>query len=166
VKRLSPKWQRWLKAFHSFFACMWVGAAIVLGAKQFFVNPVNGGELFGIHDTMKFIDDFIIIPGAMGVRLTAIIYSVWTIWGWFTHRWITAKWLICLYGVAFGTFPLGPWQNSLVRIARDEGISDLGNPTYLHNTRMLYVFGPFQVYTLAFAVFVTALRPWQRKPKR
>ena len=66
MKQLSPKNQRWLKGFHSLFACMWVGAAIVLSVKQFFVNPSTGRELYGITSTMDFIDIVIIIPGALG----------------------------------------------------------------------------------------------------
>jgi hypothetical protein len=165
MKRIGPTGQRWLKAFHSFFACMWVGAAIVLAVKQFFVTPSQGGELYGIQATMEFIDDFIIIPGAVGVMLTGLIYSIWTNWGWFKHRWITVKWLICLYGVIFGTYPLGPWQSGLVRLAGEKGMAALTDPTYRHNAKMLYLFGTFQVCTLIFAVFVTALRPWQKKAR-
>jgi len=47
----GPKGQRWLKGFHSFFGCMWVGAAIVLSVKQFFINPSDGAELYGITST-------------------------------------------------------------------------------------------------------------------
>jgi hypothetical protein len=144
---------------------MWVGAAIVLSIKQFFVRPESAGELYGIHETMKFIDDFVIIPGAIGVLLTAIVYSVWTNWGWFKYRWITVKWLICIYGIAIGTYPLGPWQTELVNLAKDRGMSALANPVYVQNTTMLYILGTFQVCTLVFAIFLTALRPWQRKVK-
>ena len=165
MKKLSPRGQRWLKGFHSYFACMWVGAAIVLSVKQFFVNPSDGGELYGITATMDFIDIFIIIPGALGVLLTGLIYSVWTNWGWFKHSWITVKWVICVYGVVFGTYPLGPWMSGLARISRDKGLAALSDPTYLHNRTMLYAFGTFQVATLIFAVFITALKPWKKKAK-
>ena len=165
MKKLPPRGQRWLKGFHSFFACMWVGAAIVLSVKQFFVNPANGGELYGIMSTMDFIDIFIIIPGAVGVLLTGLIYSIWTHWGWFKHNWITVKWIICLYGVIFGTYPLGPWLSEMSHISNSLGLSALSDATYLHNRTMLYLFGTFQVSTLIFAVFITALKPWKKKAK-
>jgi hypothetical protein len=165
MKKLSPRGQRWLKGFHSYFACMWVGAAIVLSVKQFFVHPTDGGELYGITATMDFIDVFIIIPGAMGVLLTALIYSVWTHWGWFKHNWITVKWIICVYGVVFGTYPLGPWMSGLARISKEQGLAALSDPNYLHNRTMLYAFGTFQVATLIFAVFITALKPWKKHAK-
>ncbi len=166
MKKLGQKGQRWLKGFHSLFACMWVGAAIVLSVKQLFVNPSNGKELYGIMSTMDFIDIFIIIPGAIGVLVTGLIYSVWTNWGWFKHKWITVKWIICLYGVVFGTYPLGPWMSSLAHISKKQGISALSDPIYLHNRTMLYVFGTLQAATLIFAVFITAVKPWGKAQKR
>jgi len=163
MKKLSPEGQRWLKSFHCLFACMWVGAAIVLSVKQFFVNPSNGGELYGITSTMDFVDIFIIIPGAIGVFLTGLMYSILTNWGWFKHNWITVKWIICLYGIIFGTYPLGPWMGSLADISKEQGMGALLNPTYIHNRIMLYTFGTFQAITLIFAVFITPLKPWKKK---
>lgn len=165
MKKLSPVGQRWLKSFHVFFASMWVGAAIVLSAKIFFISPSGGEELYGIHATMDFIDIFIIIPGAFGVLLTGIVYSVWTNWGWFRHRWIMVKWAICIYGIVIGTYPLGPWQTSLMDISKGKGLGALSDPTYLHNKHMLYVIGTFQVLTLVFAVFVSGLKPWEKRAK-
>ena len=46
--------------------------------KQFFINPMDGRELYGILATMDFIDFFVIIPGAIGCLLTALFYSIWT----------------------------------------------------------------------------------------
>jgi len=88
MKKLKSRGQRALKFFHLFFACMWVGAAIVLSVKQFFVSPSGGEELYGIQSTMKFIDDFIIIPGAVGALLTGVVYSGWTAWGWFIRPYV------------------------------------------------------------------------------
>jgi uncharacterized membrane protein len=163
MKRLGSGGQRWLKAFHSLFACMWVGAAIVLSVKQFFVSAATGGELYGITATMDFIDVFIIIPGAIGVLLTGLIYSVWTHWGWFKHTWITVKWVICLYGVGFGTYPLGPWMSELADRSKEMGLAALADPVFRHNRTMLYAFGTFQAATLVVAVFITALKPWKRR---
>ena len=38
MKKLGARGQRWLKVFHLFSACLWVGAAVVLSVKQFFVR--------------------------------------------------------------------------------------------------------------------------------
>jgi uncharacterized membrane protein len=165
VKKLNPRGQRWLKSLHVLFASVWVGAAVVLGAKQFFVNPSDGGELYGILSTMNFVDYFVIIPGAVGILLTGIVYSVWTNWGWFKHKWILVKWIICIYGIAFGTYPLGPWLDGLVDRSKEQGLRALSDPSYVHNEHMLRIFGTFQILTLIFAIFISVLKPWEQKER-
>jgi hypothetical protein len=107
MKKLGSRGQRWLKCFHVLSAGIWVGCAVTLTIKQFFVAPKNGSELYGVVATLDFIDLFVLVPGAIGTLITALIYSLWTKWGWFKHNWIIVKWIICLFGIIFGTFWLG-----------------------------------------------------------
>ena len=72
------------------------------------------------------------------------------------------KWVICLYGVIFGTYPLGPWMKGLVQISQKAGLGALSDPVFLHNRKMLLIFGTFQTLTLVFAVFITSLKPWKK----
>jgi len=120
-------------------------------------------ELYGINISMKFIDDFIIIPGAIGCLITGHIYSIYTNWGWFKHRWITVKWIIAIGAIIYGTFCIGPWLNSLPPIAKMEGLNALTNQTYIHNKTMLYYYGTFQTLGLIFALFISILKPWKKK---
>ena len=163
MKKLSPGGMKWLKSFHIMFGCVWLGSAVCLAVSQFFVNPSNGMELYGINSAMHFMDYFVLVPGASGVLLTALIYSIWTNWGWLKHKWVAVKWLICLYGVIFGTYPLGPWQTGLTHISKEKGLTALLDPNYLHNRNMLYIFGTFQAATLIFAVFLSVLKPWKKR---
>ncbi len=163
MKKMSSSGQRWLKCFHVFFSCVWVGAAVCLTGMLISITADDGMELYGIHVSMKFIDDFMIIPGAMGCLLTALVYSIFTNWGWFKHNFVTVKWIINLSGVIFGTFWLGPWMNALPPITKAEGLDALENPTFVHNTTMLYIFGTVQALTLIFAVFISVIKPWKRK---
>ena len=163
MKKISSAWQKWLKSFHVFFSCLWVGGALSLGLMLFFLKADDGMQLYGITRSMKFVDDFIIIPGALGCLLTGIMYSTLTNWGWFKHNWITVKWCINFFGVVLGTFWLGPWMNSLPPIAKAEGMAAFSNAVYAHNLEMLYYFGTFQACTLVFALFISALKPWKVK---
>ncbi len=163
MKMLSPKGQRWLKCFHVLFGSMWVGGAISLLTVNLFLNAENGMELYGIDVTMKFIDDIVIIIAAIGCLLTSLMYSIFTNWGWFKHRWITVKWIILLYGIISGTFFLGPWLNSLPPLSKAEGMSVLMNSLYMNNKYMLWYFGIFQVAICIFAVFISILKPWKKR---
>ena len=165
MKQLSSRGQRWLKGFHVFFSSCWVGAAVCLTTAMFFTKTDDGVELYGQFISLKFIDDYIIIPGAMGCLLTSLIYALFTHWGWFKHRWITIKWIINLGGVVFGTFWLGPWINSLPPMIKAEGLNALVNPDYVHSQKMLYIWGTLQAFTLVFAVFISVLKPWKKKKK-
>ncbi len=166
MPNIGPKGQRWLKIAHVLFACMWVGGSVALTIMVWWVAASDGMELYGKLAAMKLVDDAVIIPGANGMLLTGLLYSLFTRWGWFKHRWITVKWCINLYGVLFGTFFLGPWLNALPPIAREEGLGALAHPAYVHNHKMLLFWGTFQALTLVLAVLITVLKPWRKTPER
>lgn len=163
MKKIGSRGQRWLKCFHIFFSSMWVGGAISLLTVNVFLNAENGMERYGIDVTMKFIDDIVIIIAAVGCLITSLLYSIFTNWGWFKHRWITVKWIILLYGIISGTFFLGPWLNSLPPLSKAEGMSVLMNQFYMNNKHMLWYLGTFQVVICIFAVFISVLKPWKNK---
>ena len=163
MKKLSAKGQKWLKGFHIFFACQWIGAAVCLALMNAFMKASDGTELYGINLSMKFIDDLIIVPGAIGSLLTGLLYAIFTNWGWLKHNWIIIKWLINIFGVIFGTFWLGPWVNGLAPISKTQGLGALSNPAYLNNHHMVLFWGTFQLLTLVFAVFISTLKPWKKR---
>lgn len=166
MKKMSAKGQKWLKGIHILCACMWVGSAMILSLMNPFLKATDGMQLYGIDIAMKFIDDFIIIPGANGALLTGLVYSIFTGWGWLKHRWIIAKWCITLFGVIFGTFWLGPWVNGLVPISKAHGLNALIDPNYLHSRNMVLYWGTFQLLTLIFALFISVLKPWKKKKNK
>jgi uncharacterized membrane protein len=163
MTKMSAGAQKWLKCFHILFGCTWIGCGIVLIVMPYFVSPADGRELYGIMFTLDFIDLFILVPGAMGTFLTGLIYSIWTKWGWFKHNWITVKWIICLFGIVFGTFYLGPWLSDMAHIAGEKGLAALSDPQYKHNRIMNLTFGTFQIATVIFAAFISVLKPWKKK---
>ena len=166
MKKLSMKGQKWLKGVHILCACMWIGAAIILCLMNLFLKATEGMKLYGIDVSMKFIDDFIIIPGANGALLTGLIYSVFTGWGWFKHKWIIVKWCITIFGVIFGTFWLGPWVNGFVSISKIQGLAALTDPAYLYNRYMVLYWGSFQLSTLIFALFLSVFKPWKKRKSK
>jgi hypothetical protein len=163
MKNLSPRGTKWLKAIHVTLACAWVGAGVSLVIMQFALTATGGQELYGIDRAKKFIDDFIIIPGAFGMLITGLIYSLFTPWGFFKHNWVTVKWVINVGGILFGTFFLGPWINGMPPISGDIGLKALTDAVYMHNKGMNSIYGTMQVATLIFAVVISVLKPWKKK---
>jgi len=114
----------------------------------------------------KLIDDLVVIPGAMGSLATGLLYSLFTPWGFFKHRWVAVKWGITVYGILFGTFFLGPWLNSLPPVSGELGAGALDNYAYMRARGLNSVWGGFQVATLLFALFISVLKPWRRAQDR
>ncbi len=160
--KLKAQGQKWLKAIHIFFGSLWMGGALCVLLMLFFLKADSDRQLYGINQAVNFVDVWIIIPGNLGLVITGIIYSAFTKWGWFKHKWITVKWIIAVYGMTFGTFWLGPWASSLERIANSEGLNALADPQYASNLNLLYIWGSFQAATIIFASFISALKPWRK----
>lgn len=160
---IGARGQKWLKCFHILFACLWVGGALALFTMANIMRGSDPGALYGADVAVKFVDDIIVVPGAIGLLLTGLLYSIFTKWGWFRHRWITVKWAVNLFGIILGTFWLGPWVNSLPVISKIEGDRALSNPLYLHNSTMMRGWGAFLLATILLALFASTLKPWKKK---
>jgi hypothetical protein len=48
MKKMGAKGQKWLKCFHIFFACLWVGGVATLTVLSFTMKATDGMQLFGI----------------------------------------------------------------------------------------------------------------------
>ena len=163
MPKMNPTSQKVLKITHLFFVCLWVGGACTLPLLKLGVHPENGLALHGFDLTRKFIDDFIVIPGAVGCFLTGLVYSSFTGFGFFKIRWITVKWVITVAGILFGTFWLGPWLNSLPPLSKQLGMEAFGNPEYQHAASMNYSWSMVQLSSILFAVVISVLKPWKSK---
>lgn len=163
MARLSARGQRWLKLLHIVSACVWVGCGVALTVTQLFLRVGDGSELYGRLATLDFIDLWVLVPGAIGCLLTSLAFSLWTNWGWFKHRFITVKWVICLGGILFGTFALGPWLSGLAATAKLLGLGALTDPGFVRGRTLLLTLGSLQASTLVFAAAISVLKPWKRK---
>ncbi|WP_027192220.1 hypothetical protein [Fundidesulfovibrio putealis] len=160
--RLGPVGQKWLKSLHILFGGSWVASGVCITVMGAFQEPGNGAVLHGFDLSRKFIDDFLVIPAAVGCLLTSVAYSLFTGWGWFRHRFVTVKWCICIFGIVFGTFWLGPWLNALPPLSGTEGLGALSNRAYAEARTLNFWGALFQNATLVFALFISTLKPWGR----
>ncbi|PWE00536.1 hypothetical protein DDZ16_04900 [Marinilabilia rubra] len=146
---------------HLLFVVMWIGGAIALTIVLFSVHPETGDGLYMKSRIIQIIDDFIIIPGAMGNLLIGIIYGVWTRFGFFKFRWMIVKWILTVAQILFGTFFLGPWVNENVKIADELGKAAFSNDTFQHNLEMNAIWGTVQLLLLLFVLVVSVQKPWK-----
>ncbi|TGE37245.1 hypothetical protein E4K67_15405 [Desulfosporosinus fructosivorans] len=161
---LGFKSKAWLKGFHVLFACAWLGAALsmilVLSMKA---QPNSELQLYAVTSSLTVIDDFIIIPSAIGCLLTGLLYSVFTKWGFTKFYWIIFKWVTIILQIAMGTFFLGPWLNNMSKISNQIGFKPSENYQYISNFNLNLYFGMIQAALLIVVVFVSILKPWGKR---
>ena len=95
--------------------------------------------------------------------LTGILYSTFSNWGFFKHKWMVVKWIVTVAAILFGTFYLGPWETTMMEISGKLGMSALTDPSYLYNQRMNLFFGALQCLILMTTVFISIFKPWKKK---
>jgi uncharacterized membrane protein len=90
-----------LKIFHLIFSMMWVVGVMAMGILSL-QKAQSGDELYMILHISRVIDDTLVIPGAVCTVITAILYGVFTNWGFFKHKWIIVKWVLSLLIIIAG----------------------------------------------------------------
>jgi hypothetical protein len=157
---------RTLKILHLLTAGLWVGGAFALNLMLLLPGaPGSDGELLGYNQACKFVDDFVVIPGAVGCLVTGLLFSIFSPWGFFKHRWLAVKWVLTAFCVIFGTIYLGPKINGQPPISLAEGLGALADPVYISNKSGNIAGGLVQLAIIFFMVAISVLRPWKSAKK-
>ncbi|MDR2442617.1 MAG: DUF2269 family protein [Deltaproteobacteria bacterium] len=166
MPKLGKLGLRVLKIVHLILAGLWVGGAIGLNIMVFlFSSAESGGELYGYNIASKLVDDLLIIPGAMGCLVTGLLFSLFSNWGFFKHRWLAVKWVLTVFCILFGTFYLGPTVNDQPAISYAEGLGALADPTWIANRLTSLKGGAIQVFLILFMVAISVIKPWGLRKK-
>jgi hypothetical protein len=132
------------------------------------ISTDNGDILYAINSILKTLDDFVIIPTAIASLLTGALLSWLTIWGFFKHYWVIAKWFATVTLITVGTIWLGPWVNAITSISEVERIQALANPLYVFDAQAALIGGAIQTLSVAIIIVISILKPWGKratKPK-
>lgn len=164
MKKLSVKPKNWLVSAHIVSGSIWLGTALCLVAIAFINrNTPNGDELYAINFTLKFLDDWVVIPAAILSLITGGLLSWLTNWGFVKHYWVIAKWVATVTLIVTGTIWLGPWVNAMTALSDAERLKALQNPLYVFDHKAVVVGGSIQVACLFAVVAVSVLKPWGRR---
>jgi len=167
MKQIEASGRKWLNGTHIFFASAWVGAAVSLTTLRLFTWTNNvqadGDILYAVNESIKLIDDAIIIPAAIGTLLTGLLISLLTPWGFFKHRWVTVKWIVTVLAILFGTFFLGPWVNELTALTDEFRTVSVVERRFQVLMSRHTLWGGVQTMILIAVVFISAVKPWGRK---
>jgi hypothetical protein len=156
-----------LKFIHLLFAGLWIGGAVGLNLLIVGLQVAeNDGELHGFNLACKFLDDAVVIPGAVGCLASGFLICLLTNWGFFKHRWVVVKWILTVFCILFGTFQLGPTVNDQPLISQEEGLAALANPAYLDNYHASLAGGAVQVLLILFMFYLSVFKPLKGRGRK
>jgi hypothetical protein len=161
--KLSAKNQKWLKVLHVYLGGIWGGGAASLFAIHCLYPTNSGAEFYARNMAMIFIDNYIIIPAAIGSCLTGLIYSHLTKWGYVKYYWVMTKWILTIMFIVIGFFWLIPWLNNMLEISeaiRYTPVIDSSN--YDVAMSVHFAMTVLQVVLLFFVVIISVFKPWGR----
>lgn len=154
-----------LKIIHLLGACCWIGGAcgmLVLNINN--IKATSDGMLYGLNMASHLLDMWIVVFfGVYLCILTGLIYGLMTPFGFIKFKWIIAKWIITIICFMSGWFLLGNYENEMLRISENIGISALENSGYLAIKSRQFILNCIQITLLVSIVAISVLRPWRRK---
>ena len=123
MKLLGNSGYKLLKSIHIFLSSTWIGAGVCI---LFLLTVVlNKDNIYGVLLSVHFIVLFIVIPSEILTFITGILFSKYTNWGFFKHRWIIFKYLINLIPLIFGGILFAPQILNMIKIAKETGANAL-----------------------------------------
>ncbi len=162
MKQFTVKQQRWLKGFHLLSVSIWLTCGIVMLSFSHIASEINSGDqLYMLNYLTDFIDMKILVPAAIFTLLTGLLYSVYTKWGFFKHRWLLFKWVVTVAIIITGTIFTGPWIEEMANMAKRDGIAVLHNSHYIMINRSQFIIGLCMNITLIFTLFISVFKPWK-----
>ena len=164
MKNLNAKQKQWLISLHVVFAAMWFGTALSMIAIALMNwNTANGDELYAINSVMKLLDDVVIIPSAFFSLLSGALICWLTIWGFFKHYWVIAKWVGTVTLIVTGSIWLGPWTNAMTAISAEDRLQALQNPLYVFDQKGVLIGAIIQTSCLLFIIAISFVKPWGKR---
>jgi hypothetical protein len=165
MSRLSIKQKNWLLSAHIVFATLWTGTVLsmfLLALRN--KDSANPDILYALNSAINLLDDFVVIPSAVGSVLTATFLCWQTNYGFFKFYWVITKWILTVGLVIFGTFWLFPWANVATDISSSQGLRAFDNPIYSFDAKGVLVGTIVQVVFLFVIIGISVLKPWGRRP--
>ena len=165
MSKLSLGQKKWLLSVHVGFAALWTGTVLsmfLLSLQN--TSTTNAEAMYALNAAINLLDDWIVIPAAIGSVVTATALCWGTNYGFTKFYWVLAKWFLTTGLILFGTFWLFPWGNGAETISREEGLQAFSNSAYTFDAMGVLLGTVAQVFFLFVIIGISVLKPWGRRP--
>jgi len=162
--KLSINQKKWLLSAHVSFAALWTGTVF----SMFFLSLKNtkstsADVLNALDSAINLLDDWIVIPSAIGSVVTATFLCWGTNYGFTKFYWVITKWVLTTGLIIFGTFWLFPWGNTAEKLSGQQGLQAFSNPIYGFDTRGVLLGTLIQVISLVVIIGISVIKPWGKR---
>jgi hypothetical protein len=167
MPKLSINQKNWILSAHVGCAALWTGTVLsmfLLSLRN--TRSTNADVLYALDSAINLLDDWIVIPSAIGSVVTATLLCWVTNYGFTKFYWVITKWFLTTGLVVFGTFWLFPWGNTAEKLSAQNGVQALSNPIYEFDAKGVLLGTAIQVLFLFVIIGISVLKPWGRRPAK
>lgn len=163
MKKLDTTGLKILKISHLLFAVMWIGGVMALVSLQLGATPDTKEMMYMAAIAHLIVDEFFLIPGGIGIVITAIIYGIFTGWGFFKQRWLAVKWILTVLLVIIGAGYMGVTIKENVVYAQNMLSKNISPDVYWANVYHVAIAGIIQIICFVYIVAISVIKPWKKK---
>ena len=164
MAKLTLKQRHWLLSAHIIFAALWTGTVLSMFLLSWTNRTTNNPDiLYALHSAVNLLDDYIVIPAAMGSVLSATFLCWLTNYGFAKFWWVIYKWFLSISLIIFGTFWLYPWSNTAQAIAESRGLLAKSDLVYTLDVRGVLIGSAVQAILLLVIIGISVIKPWGRR---
>ncbi len=160
---LGTKGLQVLKISHLLFAIMWIGGVMALVSLQLGQTPKTREMMYMAAHSHLIVDEYFLIPGGIGIVVTAILYGTLTKWGFFKHRWIAVKCILTMLLVVLGAGYMGVTIKENMVYAQRILTDNADASIFLANVRSVAIAGIVQLLGFAYIIVISVVKPWKKK---
>ncbi len=162
MKALGTKGLRILKICHLLFATMWIGGVMALVSLQLGQTPQTKEMMYTAAQSHLIVDEYFLIPGGIGIVVTAILYGTITKWGFFKQRWITVKWILTVLLVAIGAGYMGVTIKENMAYAQKVLTENADTSIFFAHVRHVAIAGIVQLVIFVYIIVLSVVKPWKK----
>lgn len=165
MKTLETRGLQVLKISHLLFAIMWIGGVMALVSLQLGQPPQTKDMMYLAAQSHLIVDEYFLIPGGIGIIVTAVLYGSLSKWGFFKHRWISVKWILTALLVVLGAGYMGATIKENMVYALKILTDNADASIFLANVRNVAIAGIVQLIGFAYIIVISVVKPWKKKGK-
>jgi hypothetical protein len=170
MAQLTGKAKLWLVSGHVVIAAVWFGTALTMVAIALYAShlysipSVSGDSVYTLQAILAYLNDYLLMPAATLSILSGTALCALTVWGFFKHYWVIAKWVVTVTIITVVSGWVGPWVYAATAIAETDRLQALENPLFRFDQQAAMIGGGLEILALLGLILISFLKPWGRRP--